>query len=477
MIQQLTTLFRQYFNEQPASVERLPQAGSDRVYFKLMSENYTAIGCLGSDIKENQTFIHHAQHFRRLHIHVPEIYAVSDDYTCYLQEYLGDESLYDLIKKEGISERVIFYFKKVLKNLAFLQIKGAENFDFSRCYPIQEFNRSSMFWDLNSFKYYFVRTAKVHFNETALNKDFHTLCNFLLEEPHRYFMFRDCQSRNVLIKNSEPYFIDFQGGRKGALQYDAASLIWQAGAKIPYKTREMLLDDYICEVEKLTTIDTVIFKEKYYGFVFIRMLQTLGTYGFRGLIEKRPHFLQSIVPQLKSMEWFLANIDLKIDIPELKNVLYQLIENEQFVEKKTVETAKKENALQIEINSFSFKRGIPEEKYGNGGGFVFDCRGILNPGRFEPYKNMTGKDIEVIDFLETKTKVKEFLDAVWKVISINIEDYAERNFEHLQINFGCTGGQHRSVYCAEQTAEFIREKFGIAAKIRHIERELNGEFI
>lgn len=471
---QLSQLFEQYYNITPTSIFQLPQAGSDRIYFKLSAENIEAIGCWGNDIKENQTFIHHAQHFKKLHINVPEIYAISENQAYYLQEYLGDISLYDVIKKDGLVEHTINYLKNTLKSLAFLQIKGAENFDFNTCFPIQEFNRSSMFWDLNSFKYYFVRMARVQFNELALNKDFHTLCDFLLEEKHLYFMFRDCQSRNVMIKNNQPYFIDFQGGRKGALQYDAASLIWQAGAKIPYPIRAELLEYYTNEVCQLIELDKNEFKEKYYGFVLIRMLQTLGAYGFRGLIEKRPHFLQSIIPALENIKWFLENIDLKIEIPELKNILLQLVNSPLF---KTEEPIKKSSILQIEINSFSYRRGIPEEQHGNGGGFVFDCRGILNPGRFEPYKQLHGKDKAVIDFLENKTKVQEFLEGVWKTISINIDDYIERDFGHLQINFGCTGGQHRSVYCAEQTAKFIEKKYGIVPKIRHIERENNGQFI
>lgn len=472
--EQLQLLFKNYFNESATFIEALPQAGSDRIYYLLQSTSFSAIGCYGNDIKENQTFIHHAKHFKKLGINVPKIYGVSTDNLYYLQENLGSTSLYNIIKEEGINDKVIFHLKQVLKHLAFLQIKGAENFDFNKCYPIQIFNRSSMFWDLNSFKYYFVRMLRIQFSEAELNKDFHTLCDFLLEEKHQYFMFRDCQSRNIMIHNNNAYFIDFQGGRKGAVQYDVASLLWQAGAKIPHSIRAELLDFYIDEAAQFIEIDKPKFVEKYYGFVLIRLLQTLGAYGFRGLIEKRPHFIQSIIPQLENIKWFLNNVQLPIELPELKQVLEQLIDSNYFspnVQKNT------STPLSIEINSFSFRRGIPKEEHGNGGGFVFDCRGILNPGRFEPYKKLNGKDKEVIEFLETKTKVKDFLDAVWNAISINIEDYLERGFEHLQINFGCTGGQHRSVYCAEQTADFIKNKFGIIPKIKHIERELNGEFI
>ena len=470
----LQNLFSHYFKETCDSITQLPQAGSDRIYFRLQSQQHTAIGTYGNDIKENETFIHHANHFYKNGIAVPKIYGVSDDKQYYLQEDLGDISLYSIIKKEGITNEVTDYLKAVLSQLINLQIHGAKNFDFNTCYPIQEFNRSSMFWDLNSFKYYFVRIARVHFSEIDLNKDFHTLCDYLLVEKNLYFMFRDCQSRNVIIHKQKPYFIDFQGGRKGAIQYDAASLLWQAGAKIPYELRDELIDFYIENVASIISIDKKEFKERYYGFVLIRMLQVLGAYGFRGLIEKRSHFLESIIPALQNVKWFLENIKLKIELPALTNVLQQLIVSDTF---KTDKIDGSQKPLKIDVNSFSYKRGIPQDTSGNGGGFVFDCRGLHNPGRYEPYKLLTGKDKSVIAFLETQSKVKEFLEAIYKVIDINIQNYLERDFEHLQINFGCTGGQHRSVYCAEQTAKYIKEKYNIYVKIKHIERELQGQFI
>ncbi len=470
----LKQLFCDFFKEPCEVILQLPQAGSDRIYFRLKSSTKSAIGTYGKDTKENDTFIHHTLHFSKLNIAVPHIYTVSDDRQYYLQEDLGDTALYAIIKKEGISENVKKYLKEVLVQLANLQIAGAANFDFNTCYPIQEFNRSSMFWDLNSFKYYFARVARVHFSEIELNKDFHTLCNYLLEEKHTYFMFRDCQSRNIMIHQGKPYFIDYQGGRKGALQYDVASLLWQAGAKIPYPVRDELFDFYTQCVAAQISIHPQEFKARYYAFVFIRMLQVLGAYGFRGLIEKRNHFIESIIPALENVKWFLENITLKIQLPELTNVLQQLIISDVF-KPQFIDGAHK--PLIIQINSFSYKRGLPTDTSGNGGGFVFDCRGLHNPGRYEPYKQQTGKDKPVIDFLETNSKVKEFLEGVYKVIDITIQDYLERNFEHLQINFGCTGGQHRSVYCAEQTAKYINGKYNMKVQIRHIERELQGQFI
>lgn len=470
----LRQLFQSYFNETCDTIIQLPQAGSDRIYYRLQSKQHAAIGTYGKDTKENETFVHHTKHFQQKLIAVPQVYCISEDKTYYLQQDLGDIALYSIIKQQGISEEVVAYLKDVLQQLAYLQIRGAEHFDFKNCYPIQEFNRSSMFWDLNSFKYYFARIARVHFSEVALNRDFHTLSDYLMQEPNQYFMFRDCQSRNVMIYENKPYFIDYQGGRKGALQYDVASLLWQAGARIPFDLKDELFDFYVKKVASLITIDKDDFKERYYGFVLIRMLQVLGAYGFRGLIERRPHFIESILPALENVKWFLENITLKIKLPELTNVLQQLIVSDIFKVEKIDASNKK---LKIDINSFSYKRGIPADNSGNGGGFVFDCRGLHNPGRYEPYKALTGKDKPVIDFLETQSQVKEFLEAIYKVIDINIQNYLERDFEHLQINFGCTGGQHRSVYCAEQTAKYVQQKYNLQATVKHIERELQGQFI
>lgn len=467
----LKNLYQHYFKEECNSIIQLPQAGSDRIYFRLQSKTNSAVGTFGKDTIENKTFIHHTKHFHLKNIAVPQIYIASESHEYYLQQDLGDVSLYSIIKTNGINDEVKDYLKEVLKQLAFLQIKGAEEFDFSTCYPIQEFDRSSMFWDLNSFKYYFARMARAHFSEVDLNKDFHRLCDYLLQEPNQYFMFRDCQSRNVMIHNGKPYFIDYQGGRKGALQYDAASLLWQAGAKIPIDIRAELFEYYTNEVAKLITIDKADFKERYNGFVLIRTLQVLGAYGFRGLIEKRSHFIESIIPALENVRYFIDNIK---QLPELKSVLQQLVDSDLF---KVLKIDGSQKPLKIDINSFSFKREIPKDTTGNGGGFVFDCRGILNPGRFEPYKQLHGKDKPVIEFLETKTKVKDFLENIYKIVDINIQDYLARDFEHLQINFGCTGGQHRSVYCAEQTAKYIKEKYNIDVQLKHIERELQGQLI
>lgn len=471
----LSQLYTSHFHQSPKEIIKLPQAGSDRTYYRLSDDANSAIGGINHDHRENDVFIHLAQHFKSKGVNVPEIYGVSEDGLMYLQEDLGDTPLYDLVKGKPFTEAIENLYKDTLVALVDLQIDGAKDFDFSICYPVQEFDRTSMFWDLNSFKYYFVRPLRVIFNETNLQKDFHVLTKWLLKEPQQYFLMRDCQSRNVMIKEGVPHFIDFQGGRKGALQYDVASLLWQAGAQIPMKKRADLLEFYINKVnEKVVIPDVDAFRNRYYGFLLIRMLQVLGAYGFRGLFEGRSHFIESIPPALKNIDWFMKNIQLPVELPEVYKVLSNIVQHPRF---QTQAWQKEDKKLKVAINSFSFKRGLPQDDSGNGGGYIFDCRGIHNPGRYEPYKKLTGKDKEVISFLKSQSKIQEFLDSVFKTIDINIQDYLERDFENLQINFGCTGGQHRSVYSAEATKVYIENKYGVPVEIHHIEQELKGNFI
>jgi aminoglycoside/choline kinase family phosphotransferase len=466
----LFRLYEQYFGTPALACTQLAQAGSDRLYYRLEGASGMAIGTYNHDRKENETFIYLAQHFHSRGVKVPQVYAVSEDAAWYLQEDLGGIALYDLVRKEGFTQEVAAWYRKVLTGLLSLQIDGAEGFDFSRCYPVQAFDKTSMFWDLNSFKYYFARPARVLFHEPSLQRDFHRLTDWLLAEPNQFFMMRDCQARNVMLKGTEPYFIDFQGGRKGALQYDVASLLWQAGAKIPMDQRAELLEFYIVELQlRLPHLDTESFRERFYGFLLIRMLQVLSAYGFRGLFEGRSHFIESIPPALDNIRWFLQQITLPVELPELNKILFSLCENDRFQTRKTDGS---KSPLVVQVNSFSFKRGLPADDSGNGGGFIFDCRGLHNPGRYEAYKQITGKESAVIEFLKKNSRADEFLQHVWKTIDISLENYIERGFEHLQINFGCTGGQHRSVYCAESTKRYIEDKYRVKVVLRHIEQEL-----
>jgi aminoglycoside/choline kinase family phosphotransferase len=468
----LSQLYLRHFGVAPDQILPLAKAGSDRNNYRLLGAKGSAIGTTNHDGKENETFIAFSRHFKSKGVAVPEIYEVSEDRLAYLQEDLGGVSLYQIVTGNPWNKETEEIYQNVLIQLLNLQLDGAENFDFNACYPVQSFDKTSMFWDLNSFKYYFARPARVLFHEPSLQRDFHRLTDYLLDEKLRFFMMRDCQSRNIMLKDWKPFFIDYQGGRKGALQYDVASLLWQAGAKIPMEAREKLLDFYIAELQKrIPSVNTKEFKDRYYGFLLIRMLQVLSAYGFRGLFEGRSHFIQSIPPALENIKWFMEHIALKVELPELYKMLRQLIESDQF-KPKIIDGSQK--PLVVSVNSFSFKRGIPEDKSGNGGGFIFDCRGLHNPGRYQPYKTITGKDAPVIQFLETQSRIQEFLEHVYKVVDISMEDYLQRDFQHLQINFGCTGGQHRSVYCAEAMKKYLESKYKVKVELHHIEQEIKA---
>lgn len=454
--------------EKVERVELLPKSGSNRCYYRLTSEHRSLIGVYGEIVRENEAFIYIARHFRLKGLPVPEVYSVSDDVHYYLQEDLGDTSLFDAIKNGresgSFSEQEITLLKNTIRLLPHFQIKGAQDLNFAKCYPVSTFDRRSVMWDLNYFKYCFLKMVLPDFSEPELEDDFENLANKLLFEPADYFMYRDFQSRNVMLKNGEPYFIDFQGGRKGHLYYDLASFLWQSKAHFSYELRQLLLDEYLDELGKLniTIPDRKSFYEHLTYFVLFRQLQVLGSYGFRGMIEGKSHFLESIPSALKNFNEILSEIGS--DYPYLKDIADQL---------QAVNTPNYSNAdlpLIVTIYSFSYKRGIPEDDSGNGGGFVFDCRAIHNPGKYEEYKNLTGLDEPVKKFLENDGEILRFLDAVYSLSDASVKRYLERGFTHLQLSFGCTGGRHRSVYSAQSAAQHIAQKFGV--KVRLIHREL-----
>jgi aminoglycoside/choline kinase family phosphotransferase len=470
-IEKLSDLFEIHFKEKVTEVKAIPPSGSSRRYYRLSSKNHSSIGTFGDNKTENEAFFSYTNHFNKLKLNVPKLFIISDDRLHYLQEDVGDTSLYHLLPNEGESfgKDLTTLYKKSIKKLAFLQIKGGENFDYSAAYPRDTFDKLSMVWDCNYFKYYFLKPANIPFSEEALEEDFEKLASYLSKEKSDFFLFRDFQSRNIIIEKNEPYFIDYQGGRRGALQYDLASLLFQAKANIPHHVREELLDYYISVAEKLTTINPLQFKKYYYVFVLIRHIQVLGAYGLRGLIERKEHFLKSIPFALKNIEWIFANRNPEVDLPELKRVLLLLAQSEQFKAYDKSESEKKN--LVVTVQSFSYKKGgIPPDPSGNGGGFAFDCRFLHNPGRYQPYKKQTGLDKPVIDFLKTKSTIDTFLQSCYKITDEAVENYLDRNFDSLMISYGCTGGQHRSVYSAEATAKRLREKYGVKVVLRHRER-------
>ncbi len=470
--QHLRILFEKWSNEKLIKINILPASGSYRKYYRMYSDSKSCLGVYNQDSKENDAFIAFTHHFLSHSLQVPHIYAKNLDESIYLVEDFGDETLFIRLQKlrsEGLNqEEIISIYKKVIKELPKFQVLSSKDMNFTYCYPRPEFDKQSMLWDLNYFKYYFLKLAQIPFDEQDLEKDFHVFTDFLLETNCNYFLYRDFQSRNIMIHNEKPYFIDYQGGRKGALQYDIASLLYDAKADLSNETRGILLEYYLDELQKYITIDKQKFSSFYYGYVIIRILQAMGAYGFRGFYENKPIFLQSIPYAINNLQWILENIKLPIRIPTLLSVLTKLPEANKI--KKIVNTQK----LIITINSFSYKKQIPIDNTGNGGGFVFDCRALPNPGRLEMFKSLTGKDYQVIDYLEQESIVKQFVENIFSIISISIDNYIDRGFCNLMINFGCTGGQHRSVYCAEKIAERIKQKYNLNILVRHIEQELRN---
>ena len=473
------TLFEKYTGSSPTSVEKLKGAGSNRSYFRLFGDNQTLIGVKGEAISENKAFIALSNHFVSKGICVPEVLAVSENSEYYLQEDLGDVSLFDAIaegRKSGNfsgEEKTLLF--KTISVLPDIQYKGAEGLDFSICYPQANFDMNTVLWDLNYFKYCFLKATGIDFLETKLENDFRKMAENLTKETTQTFLYRDFQSRNVMIKNGEPYFIDFQGGRKGAIYYDVASFVWQAKANFPETLRNELINCYLEAVKKYISIDAQKFRKTLIEFVLLRMLQTLGAYGFRGYFEQKKHFLESIPFAMENLQHLLNENNFD-QYPYLAKLLKKMCENvinkhvtsfQKPVTCKANDTSK----LTVTIYSFSYKKGIPEDVSGNGGGYVFDCRGIYNPGRYDEFKTLTGLDKPVIDFLEEKGEITEFLNSVYRLANPHIENYLTRGFSNLMFCFGCTGGQHRSVYSAQRFAEYVRQKYDVKVVLNH--RELS----
>lgn len=471
-IQAVQALAAQHFQSTPQRIEKLPQSGSDRIYFRLYYPQQTYIATYNQNIKENSTFLYFAEHFYAKQLPVPKIIVQNTTGDVYFQEDLGNKSLLNCIEEEGHSENVLQLFKQSLKQLAQLQIKGHEGLDYQKCITAKEFGKQAILSDLLYFKYYFLDAVGLPYDKQAMLDDFDALSTYLTKTEYKYFMFRDFQSRNIMVQNNQVHFIDFQGGMQGALQYDVASLLWQAKAELSEEWKNQLLHFYMDEIDTLLDhpINRTVFVGQYNGYVLIRLLQVLGAYGFRGLFERKAHFLSSIPLALKNLKYFLQHQSVGIITPEFDRVL-QILVGEDMVQRFTPPTATEQTPLKININSFSYKKGLPKDETENGGGFIFDMRGILNPGRFEEYKRLSGLDKPVQDFLEQRTKMSVFLNSVWDLIDITVENYLSRDFEHLQINFGCTGGQHRSVYAAEQTARHLRNKYKLKVTIQHTNQE------
>ena len=465
----LKELFEQHFH---AIAERVVPiqgqlSGSGRNIIRLSNDRTTAIGVVYGVREENVAFLEFSKHFYRQGLPVPEIYAEDLARDAYLEEDLGDTTLFEFLSVnragDAIAPNVIQAYRNTVATLPRFQIEAGRDLDYSVCYPRDSFDRQSIAWDLNYFKYYFLRLAGIPFNEQALEDDFARLTDFLLNAGRDYFLYRDFQSRNVMLRDGRTFFLDYQGGRKGALQYDIASLLYDAKADLPPQLRQQLLDHYLEGLSRFSDLTREAFMHHFYAYVYIRIMQAMGAYGYRGFFERKAHFLQSVPYALKNVRWLLHNVELPIKAPTLLSAFNSMLASE-----KLQSLATESENLVVRIFSFSFHEGPPKDETGHGGGFVFDARSLPNPGREDRFKNLTGKDAPVIDYLTQQESVHQFLGSVMSLVDASVSTYQSRGFKNLMVSFGCTGGQHRSVYLAEQLAKHIRGKNGVEVAVQHL---------
>lgn len=458
----LSGLFKRHFGELPVTILPLEGDGSSRQLFRLVGSGYeTAIGVFGPDRDENSAFLGFSRAMRGAGLPVPEVYQINEELGAYIEEDLGDTTLFDALssarKHEGgeFPPSMLPLYKRVIDELPRFQVLGGRVVDYSVAYPRAAFDRQSILWDLNYFKYHFLKLAQIPFNEANLERDFKRFTSFLLKADRRHFLYRDFQSRNVMIREGDPWFIDFQGGRKGALQYDIASILYDAKAALPEAIKEVLLEHYLDALTPLVRVDRELFREYYRGYVLVRILQAMGAYGYRGFFERKIRFLQSVPPAIDNIERLLARDGMPVELPELQRVLERICEAETLRQR----AGRPQPGLTVQIGSFSYRHGYPEDTSGHGGGFVFDMRALHNPGRYAEYTELCGIDGPVATFLEGVPEVERYWNHVRGLVDLQLETYLTRGFSSLSVAFGCTGGQHRSVYFAERLAVHIRQRF------------------
>ena len=465
----LEKIFEEQFGKKPEQTVSLPVSGSDRRYYRLIAGDVSAISTYNANVAENNTFFYFTELFRKHDICVPEVYGISRDRRSYLQQDLGTRSLFDQLREEGFSDAVKKNYKKSLEQLARVQWIAGREADYKQCFAANQFNEKTIMSDLLYFKYYFADLQDVTYDRIALISEMELLSKELGRVQPQMLMYRDFQSRNIMLHDDKVFFIDYQGCMQGPPQYDLASILWQAEAQLPEPWKEELINDYWSYLNEIHVprMDEIHFRRGYAQFVLIRILQVLGAYGFRGLLQHKPHFISSIGPALKNLEAFLAIHPQLPAYQEMRSLLEKITTPE--MQQRYTQTVQTENSkLVVNISSFSYKVGVPKEKGAHGGGYVFDCRGVLNPGRYASYKYLTGKDVPVQEFLERETAMPEFLNHVYALVSINVEDYLARGFEQLTVAFGCTGGQHRSVFAAGKLAAYLKERYNIPVTVTHL---------
>ena len=464
----LEQLFRDHFGTAADAITALKSDGSGRKYWRLAGGGRTAVGVQGPDADENRAFLVFSRHFRAAGLSVPEIYAENATQGVYLQEDLGDTTLFGFLSKlrtpgGEFPAPVVDLYEKVVRELPRFQIAAGRTLNYDVCYPRSSFDLRSILWDLNYFKYYFLRLANVPFHEQELEDDFQRFAAFLMESGQEYFLYRDFQSRNIMIRNGEPWFIDYQGGRRGPLQYDIASLLYDAKADVPPEVRTHLLNKYLDAAAALAPdLSRERFLHSFPAYVYVRILQAFGAYGLRGFYERKTHFLQSIPYAIRNLEYLMQTAPLPLELPAMQAVFKSMVASSRL---RSFGAANPE--LTVQVHSFSYKEAPPQDDSGHGGGFVFDCRALPNPGRYEQYAPLTGRDAPVAQYLVNEAGVRDFLQHIFAVVDQSVETYRKRNFTHLSVSFGCTGGRHRSVYCAERLAEHLKQQYGVRVELSH----------
>ena len=510
-MEKLVELYDMWHNSMPVNTVRLAGAGSNRAYYRLFDEEgNSVVGVVGTSRDENHAFIYLSEHFTKRQLPVPQILAVSDDGLRYLQTDLGEVSLFDAIRggreaggRYNLDEQELL--KRTIRQLPNIQIRGARELDWQNCYPQPEFDEDSVLFDLNYFKYCFLKPSDLDFNELKLEANFRLFAKDLTSEQCDSFMYRDFQARNVMLDaDGNPFFIDYQGGRKGPFYYDLASFLWQASARYSNKLRRELVLEYYNALQQYIEVPSVRhFVARLSLFVLFRTLQVLGAYGFRGYFERKKHFLDSIPPAMDNLRALLKLGEDVFPYPYMMDMLRRLTDMPRYahIEEPAVSRADGykttdkniyaahpqdgpatfskydgKGPLRVRVFSFSYRKGIPADESGNGGGYVFDCRSTHNPGRYEPYKKLTGLDEPVIRFLEDDGEILTFLESVYKLADAHVQRYIDRGFTDLMFSFGCTGGQHRSVYSAQHLAEHIHNKYGIEVHVCHREQGIEQTF-
>lgn len=470
VIDNLSTLFRDWSGESPQKADILPASGSDRRYVRLASGKISAMGTFNPHKKENEAFVHFSKVFNDHHLNVPEIYRYEPGKSIYLQEDLGETTLFSLVANRPdpslITGGIRELYERSVCDLLLFQVDAGKDLDYNYCHPRKAFDEQSVQWDLNYFKYNYLNLSGIKYDEQLLEEDFREIRDFISGAPADYFMYRDFQARNILLKEGSPWYIDYQGGRKGPLQYDLVSLLYQVRARLPQVFRDELTDIYVGALEKKTGIKREEFYGFYPAFILLRLLQVLGAYGFRGLYQGKAHFLESLSMAYNNISLILERDDLSLKIPEIRRVLGDALEKSDSFRN---DKENQKTGLTVTISSFSYKKGIPKDTSGHGGGFVFDCRALPNPGREERFRLLNGKDPEVKEYLEKSTEVEEFISNIFNIVDTAVEKYLSRGFSNLMVSFGCTGGQHRSVYCAERLSSHLKEKYEVNIRISHTE--------